>query len=211
MKITKIKKLKNNFYELSIACDDKTEVFKLSEDYLIQYHLYNNKELSDKEYQEINTLANKSKIYHKTLNYLSYKMRTEGEIKAYLEKNNCCEPTITEIINRLKKLNYLNDKVYSDLYVKQQFDVNKKGPLLIKKKLLAKDIKEGIIKKSLEYINDEKINNNINSLISYFDRLNKKKTINQLKKTIFRNLLSKGYNYDDIFSCINNFSFKINR
>lgn len=208
MKIIKIKKLKNNFYELTISSDEQNEIIKLSEDYLIKYQLYSNKEITEKEYLEIQTLANKSKIYHKTLNYLSYKMRTIGEVKTYLEKYHCSEELINEIIEKLIKLNYLNDKVYSDLYVKQQFDINKKGPLLIKKNLLSKKIAEDIINVSLEYINDEKINNNLIYLIEYYEKINKKKSIKQLKETILRNLLNKGYDYEVIIYQLNQYHFK---
>lgn len=210
MKITKIKKVRNNLYELTIAHGEDVEIFKLSEDYLIQYQLYNNKEISEKDYLEIQALANKSKIYQKTLNYLSYKMRAESEIRKYLHDNNCVEPLTTEIINKLKKLNYINDKTYCELYIKQQFDVSKNGPLLIKNNLLNKEIDEGIIETCLEYINDEKINHNINYLISYYDKLNKKKSVKQLKEAILRNLLKKGYNYDEILNNLNIYSFTDN-
>lgn len=210
MKITKIEKLSNDLYKLTVNKDLKEETFKVTEEVLIKYKLYNNKELTSEEYTLLTSLVQYSKIYSKTLNFLSYKMRTESEVLEYLQKNNCREPYITEIINKLKKLNYINDQLYCEMYIKHEFDVNKKGPLFIKNSLLTKDIKEDIINKEIEYISDDRIKENIHDLIKYYERTNNSKSINKLKETILRNLIAKGYSYQDILDEINNYPFSSN-
>ncbi len=206
MIVNHLKKLKNDLYEITID----QETFQLSEDFLVKYQLYLNKQISEDEYNLIKSLTNYSKVYHKTLNYLSYKMRTEYEVVCYLKDNGCIEPFLSEIITKLKSLSYINDENYSNLYVRQQFDVNKKGPLYIKQELLNKQVKLEIIEKSLQYITEEKIESNILGLIKYYDKLNKRKSINQLKEAILRNLLTKGYEYEVVNLYINNYSFDDN-
>jgi regulatory protein len=210
MKIAKIKKTKYNFYEITILNSDKEEKFKLSEAYLIKYQLYSNKEIHTATYELIKQLANQSQIYHKVLNYLSFKMRTKGEVRNYLLKHNCNETFSTEIMEKLEKLNYLNDKQYCEAYIKQQFDINKKGPNVIKRNLLDKEVDEKIVLECIQTITEAKIINNIIQLISYYEKINKKKSRNQLKESILRNLLVKGYNYDCSINAINEYQFTEN-
>ncbi|NLG81847.1 MAG: hypothetical protein GX490_04935 [Bacilli bacterium] len=205
MRITSIKKLKHNIYELTI---DDQEKFKLVEDYLLEYHLLKTKDITDEEYQLLKTLANYSKIYAKTLNYLSYKMRTEGEIIQYLEENECAKPLQVEIINKLKRLNYINDEHYCNMYIKQQFELNKKGPRLIAKELKDKHVDETIIEKALSTISKKMIKENIISVIKYYEKITKQKTLSQLKAKILRSLTQKGYDYEDILSELNSYEFK---
>ncbi|QVK18708.1 RecX family transcriptional regulator [Mycoplasmatota bacterium] len=210
MIISQIKKNKNNSYELTISDEDKEHHIQLSEDLIIKHHLYFNKEINKEEFKFIKTLTNYSKIYAKTLNYIAFKMRTEEEVVTYLKKHDCSEPYLTEIIQKLKRLNYINDQLFSDLYVKNQFEMNKKGPQLIKNELLKKQIKEELIKKSLQYISKDMINDNIIHLICSYDKLNKSKSINKLKASILRSLLLKGYDYDIVSFQLNKYPFTDN-
>ncbi len=207
MKINRIKKLKNDLYEISIECQDEIKKLKISEDFVIKYQLYQNKQISDDDLLLLEQLGNYSKLYSKTLNYISYKMRTEDEVVTYLEKKGCLEPYLSEIINKLKRLNYINDKMYADMYVKHQCDVNKKGPRLIQSELTKKNLNKEMINRSLQFITVEKINQNIHYLISYYDRLNKNKSIKKLKENILRNLMGKGYEYEMIKILLNDYPF----
>lgn len=210
MIISQIKKSKNNLYEITITDEDKQHFIQLSEDFIIKHHLYYNKEIDKEEFTLIKTLTNYSKIYTKTLNYIAYKMRTEFEVVTYLKKNDCSEPYLSEIILKLKRLNYINDQLFSELYVKNQFEMNKKGPQLIKNELLKKQINVELIKKSLQFITNDMIKDNVIHLISYYDKLNKSKSINKLKTSVLRSLLLKGYDYDIVSSQLNKYPFADN-
>lgn len=205
MRITNIKKLKHNLYEVTI---DDSEKLKLVDDYLLEYHLLKARDITEAEYQALKHLADYSKIYSKTLNYLSYKMRTEGEVSKYLEDNNCPKPLLTEIINKFKRLNYINDEYYCNLYIKQQFEINKKGPKLIAKELKDKQVDEAIIQKAISGIDNRKITDNIISVIKYYEKITKEKTTSQLKTKILRSLLQKGYDYEDVIRELNSYQFK---
>ncbi|MDF2700333.1 MAG: recX [Haloplasmataceae bacterium] len=209
MKIEKIIKLKNGIYEILIIDDKNGEKkFKLTEDVLIKHNLYSNKVITAHDLALFNELVNYSKIYSSTLNFISFKMRSEKEVIEYLTEKHSSEKQITEMIEKLKKLNYINDQIYSDAYVIYQFDSNKKGVKVIQDELLKKGIELPFINKSLDYIKPEMVINNINQLINYYLKVSKNKTIRKLKENLLRNLIVKGYEYEDIVTCINNFSFE---
>ena len=108
-------------------------------------------------------------------------------------------------------MNYINDRLYAGEYVKSQFFVNKKGPNLIKRDLLNKGIDIDIINDSMMHIDNEKISENILYLISYFEKLSKKVSVNKLKNNILRSLINKGYEYDDINALLKDYHFsKVN-
>ncbi len=210
MKISKITKLKNSLYEVIVEKESEEKRFKLSEDILIEYNFINNKILTESEYTLLHTLANYSKIYTKTLGFIAFKMRTESEVAIYLQEKDCNEKYIIEIIEKLKRLNYINDKMYCKNYVKHQFEINKKGPKLIIDELKKKNVKLEYINESIKLLSFEMINDKILSLIHYYDKINRGKSINKLKESILRHLLVKGFDYELIMPILSNYSFANN-
>lgn len=210
MKISKITKLKNGFYEVIVDKDNEEKKFKLSEDILIEYNFFNHKVLTESEYTLLHTLANYSKIYTKTLGYIAFKMRTEYEVSIYLQEKDCNEKYINEIIEKLKRLNYINDKMYCQNYVKHQFEINKKGPKLIIDELKKKKVKLDFINESIKSLSSEMIDDKVISLVQYYDKTNRGKSINKLKESILRHLITKGFDYEVIMPILNNYSFTDN-
>ncbi|NLC94907.1 MAG: hypothetical protein GX676_04365, partial [Bacilli bacterium] len=92
--------------------------------------------------------------------------------------------------------------------IKQQFEINKKGPKLIAKELKDKQVDEAIIQKAISGIDNRKITDNIISVIKYYEKITKEKTTSQLKTKILRSLLQKGYDYVDVIRELNSYQFK---
>lgn len=211
MKVTKLLKLKNNLYEVTVVDENNSQLlFKLSEDIIIEQNLYKNKSLTNDELKQLNSLVNYSKLYTSTLNYISYKMRTEFEVINYLKEKNCSLKIMEKIITKLKKLNYINDKIYCDAYVKQQFEANLKGIKVIRSELQKKKVNKSFVDKSIEYITNDMINLNIIKLIKHYDKVNKNRSIIKLKENILKCLLQKGYEYDLIIDNLNKYNFQEN-
>jgi regulatory protein len=207
MEIQKITKLNNGLYELQLEMEGLVKKFQLTEEFLIQNHLFSNQPLTFEQYERIIQSANQSRIYTQVLNYLSYKMRSEKEISDYLNDKEC-EPTYKrEIIEKLKKLNYINDERYTEIYVKQYVEINKKGPLWIKNQLIKKGIAIPVIEREINKLNQQVIQDNVTQMIAHYNKVNKKKTIPKLKESILKNLLTKGFGYEDVIDLINQYEF----
>ena len=102
MRITKISLHKPGIYELTVFRDENETTLRLAEDVMIKYGFYNMRVISEEEYLLLRSLADYSKIYVKTLNYLSFKMRTEKEIRDYLTANGSVEPFLSETVKKLE-------------------------------------------------------------------------------------------------------------
>ncbi|QUH26600.1 RecX family transcriptional regulator [Serpentinicella alkaliphila] len=90
------------------------------------------------------------KEFNQVLKYLISKPRTVHEVIQYLISKDINKENITEIINRLKHLNYLNDRNYCVVFINSNRD-NNKSKRQILKALENKGINREI---SINLIND---------------------------------------------------------
>lgn len=147
--ITKIatqQKAKNRF---NIYLDDEY-AFSVSEDVLIKYHLHKGLELSDDEIETIIQADNFHRFYTMALHYLSYRMRSEREMRNYLSEKDVSEEIVHEIIEKLKKEKLLNDKDFANAFVQDRILHTSKGPTLIAQELKKKGIRDEIIQEVLK-------------------------------------------------------------
>ncbi len=91
------------------------------------------------------------KYYNKALRYLSYRPRSEKEIREKLtrtrsrEKVERVDKVIDQIINKLKEQNLINDEEFARWWVEQRTTFRPKGIRLIKLELKQKGISPDII------------------------------------------------------------------
>ena len=106
MEIVKFKKGKKNIYELEL---DNGLKFKLYDDVIVKFNLIVNKRLDDKKFEEVVEYNDSLGAYYESLKKLNSKMRSELELRKFLE-NKYSSSIINDTINRLKKDGYLNRK-----------------------------------------------------------------------------------------------------
>ena len=137
-KIISVKKLKKKgMYEVNFLTFD----LKVTEDLIVKYNLVPNKEIDNETIELIKKEEVKEEYFLKTLNYISYQMRSEMEIRMYLNKLEASSADKELIIKRLKDLDFIDDYHYSELILDNCIS-NKKGPNKYKEKLFSKGIKE---------------------------------------------------------------------
>jgi regulatory protein len=86
--------------------------------------------------------------------------------------------------------------------------LNKKGPLWIKNELTNKGISPALVTRAITSISEKEMEEKIVQIIESLERLNKTKTIKQLKNSIIRTLLTKGYQMDVILPVLNHYPFE---
>lgn len=145
-------KLKNNLYKVTL---ESGKTFRVSEDVLIRRRLLKGTEISEEDIKEIQKQTQLDHGYQQALNYLSYQLRSEKELKDYLAKKEIDEESTGEIIERLRQLNLVDDLVFSESYVRTQARLSDKGPRVLKDKLRQKGIKSEVIEKAMLEFNAE--------------------------------------------------------
>ena len=116
MKITSIKQQIKQAGRYSIYVEGKY-AFSLSADALIDSKLTNGQELSENEVREYKQQSTDDKLYNLTLRYIAIRPRSKWEIKTYLERKNASPTLLTEILNKLSKIDLINDQKFAQSYV----------------------------------------------------------------------------------------------
>lgn len=146
--ITSIKAQKNQ-KRVNIYLDGKFS-FGLDLENFIRLGLKVNQELSQEEINEIIKKGEFQKCLDKIINFAMIRPRSEREIKDYYRRKKTPESIQEELINRLKKLELLNDIKFAQWWVRQRLEFKNKSKKDITFELRQKGIDSNTIKNILD-------------------------------------------------------------
>ncbi len=189
MKITKIEK-KKRLYLLEIDENDKLYV---TEDTIVHFMLSKNMEIDEPTLKAIQKFAQFSYGKNLALYHISFKQRTAAEVKKYLEKHDIDSNYIPEILENLKKENWINDDQYVDTYLSQNISSGDKGGYVLKQKLLQKGINSQLIDTKLAQLDFSNVaDKTAQKLLRKYQY---KLSTQNLKDKIIQSLMNKGFSY----------------
>nr|WP_106781138.1 recombination regulator RecX [Lysinibacillus timonensis] len=195
--ITKISRQKNNAERYNIYINDQY-AFAVDESTLIKFGLTKGKVLEQFEIDEITYEDEIAKAFNRALNFLSFQMRSEFEVKKKLLDVGFGEAVILEAIRKLAKLGFLNDETYSKALLETKKKTAKKGPRAIKQDLIKKGIDTKTQEKVLSTFTYEEQIQIARDLAEKTVRANSKKTPAQVKQKMQDVLMRKGYSFEII-------------
>ncbi|WP_082234840.1 recombination regulator RecX [Halobacillus massiliensis] len=205
-KITRITTQKKNKNRYNIFLDrgqGESYGFSVDEDILVKYRLQKSIELEE---STINALIQQDTIhksYTLAINFLSYRMRSEHEIRQYLEKKEVDPEHADEVVNRLYKNNLLNDQEFANSFVRTKVNTASKGPLLIKKDLMQKGVKNTVANEALTYFSFDKQVEKAKKFAEKKMSSDRKKSQRQQLQNVQQTLLQKGFTGDVIQEVVN--------
>ena len=85
------------------------------------------------------------KFFNGALKFLSYRSRSEKEVRAHLLKKKAPKEIIDAIIERLKEHKFLDDVEFARRFLEQRTSVNPKALRIVKMELRKKGISDEII------------------------------------------------------------------
>ncbi len=121
--------------------------YTFNEEVIVQFFIVKGKEFSAEEFDGILNFNDQNEYYIKALNYLSYKERTEYEMKEYLLKKGMESPET--VIARLYDKNLLNDSLYAEHFLDYTINILK-GPRYFETELIKRRVKKNIIEEILQ-------------------------------------------------------------
>ena len=126
----------------------------------------------------------------KALKHISVSMKTEKEIRIFLKRKGYLEDVAEYVLDKMKDYGYVNDETYASSYVEGAS--KRKGSRLLQLELRQKGIDGEIIDSVLSTLEDE-----TESAKRCLEKYMRGKPFDEatLKKA-YRNLLSKGFDYD---------------
>ncbi|USS90866.1 recombination regulator RecX [Fructilactobacillus carniphilus] len=123
---------------------DGEYAFPVSEEVLIQYHLFKAQTLTKALVQTIQAADQQSKLFAKAVDFISYQSRTEAEVRTKLQGLSEDADQVEAVLTHLQQLDLINDQQYAQRYVQQAALAGKKGPTAAVRYLMQKGISEDL-------------------------------------------------------------------
>ena len=194
MEITKIEIQKSNDERANLYLDEKF-FSGISLELVVKEHLKVGMEIDENKLSELILEDEKGKALAKAVKYIGSNLKTEKQLRDYLKKKEYNSVTIDYVMDKLKEYDYLNDENFAKAYI---LTYSKKyGKLKLKSQLKIKGIKDSVIENLLEDVQSDSID-----LVAKKYMKNKELNYENLQK-LMRFLYSRGYEFDDINSCVN--------
>lgn len=152
--ITKIEIQKRNKDRYSIYIDGEYS-FGVYENVIIKYALQKGMKLEDDFLEDVLKKEEQECANNYALKLLNFKMRTTNEIRKRMREKEYSDEVIDKTIEYLNYLNYLDDREYTQKFIRDKSNLKKMGKERIKRELYAKGVDDEMIKEELENIVDE--------------------------------------------------------
>lgn len=139
-------------------------------------------------------------FYNKALKFLSYRPRSEKEVRDNLIKKKASGSTIDLIIKKLQEQKFLNDKEFTKWWIEQRTLVKPTGKRLIKIELKRKGVDKELVDEIFSSVEDI-VNNELELARKLVQRkINKYKGLDRQKiyQRLGGFLSRRGFDYDTI-------------
>ena len=206
MKINKFKKVGKNKYKIIFDNTDLT----LYEDVILKYDLLIRK---DVDLDLIDKIIEENKYedaFESSVSYIEIKMRNKKEIIDYLRKKEFNESHINYAVNKLNKLNLLNEKRYIEAYINDKVNLTLDGPYKIRKALLDYDLSENDIDNYLNTFSSDIWESKLNKIINKKKSLMKNKSYTMFINKLKLDLYNMGYDKYMIDNMLMNIEYSSN-
>lgn len=197
MKIEGIKKNKSGKYTLKLDNNEKIVTY---DDVILKNHLLYNKEIDNEILKTLYQDTYYYDIYNKVIKMISTRLRSVKEVEKYLDKNNIEANDKEKIINKLKEVGLLNDKVYAKAFASDKLYLSNYGPGKIYNELVLQDIDSNIIDEVMSNLNIEDIRKKLTKIIAKKIKANSKHSSYMLKQKLINELHNNGFNTDMIIA-----------
>lgn len=177
--------------------------FGVGEDVLVAFALAKGKEIDEKELKDIVFEDDVKTALNLAVNFLSYRMRSEKEIRDYLQKKDIASDVAEQVLPRLTRLGYVDDAEFAKTFVRSRKRTSSKGPAVIHRELQQKGIAASHILAALEdYSFAEQVETAV-ALATKQARRKMNKSNAETKQSIYQTLAGKGFSRDVIESALN--------
>ncbi|RKX53348.1 MAG: RecX family transcriptional regulator [Thermotoga sp.] len=137
------------------------------------------------------------------LKLLKIRARSEEEIRKRLRMKGYTEAEIGKVMEKLRRMNMVDDSKFSYLYAYDRLTVHKRGPKLIRMELIKLGVDERIVDDAIERVLMEtKEEDVISGMVEKWKNLDKGKIIDRLMR--------RGFDYQKIVEVLNSLFEKEN-
>lgn len=151
-RITALQVQKKNAQRVNVFINDEF-AFGLAR--IVAAWLNVGQELSDAKIAELKTQDQKEQALQRALHLISYRPRSEEEIRKHLQKYQIPEEITTTVIARLRETGVLNDQKFAETWIENRAAFRPRSKFALRLELAQKGIDEATIAQTLATVNDE--------------------------------------------------------
>lgn len=181
-----------------VVFEDETRLllnYNIFEKYKVSVDMY----FSEDEILEMKYFSDIERAKSRAINYISGKLKTKYEVRLKLKENGFAEDVIDEVLDILEKEEYLNDKVYCEIFIEDKKKLNGYGKNKIKSLLIQKGISKNIFEGFLnEFEYEEEFDNALKMGIKKLELLSNEEDNFKKKQKIINYLVYRGFGFDVI-------------
>jgi regulatory protein len=111
--------------------------------------------LSDEDIARLQEKDDVERAYERALNFLSYRPRSEAEVRRNLRDKDMADEVIKTVIERLTQAGLLNDGEFARYWMENRFEFNPRGARALRHELREKGVSDSVITETLAEFDDE--------------------------------------------------------
>ena len=181
-----------------VVFEDETKLllnYNIFEKYKVSVDMY----FSEDEILEMKYFSDIERAKTRAINYISGKLKTKYEVRLKLKENGFTEDIIDEVLDILENEEYLNDRVYCEIFIEDKKKLNGYGKNKIKSLLIQKGISKNIFEDFLdEFEYDDEFDNALKMGIKKLNLLSNEEDNFKKKQKIINYLAYRGFGFDVI-------------
>ena len=122
---------------------------------ILAAELVRDQELTTQEIAELQARDLAERAYERSLRYLSYRPRSEQEMRRYLENKDVEPDVITQVIDRLRRMRLLDDAAFAEFWVENRESFRPRGAWALRGELRQKGVASEVIEEALSDLDEE--------------------------------------------------------
>lgn len=181
-----------------VVFEDETKLL-LNYNIFEKYKVSVDMDFSETEIQEMKYFSDIERAKSRAINYISGKLKTKYEVRLKLKDKDFTEDIIDEVIDILEKEEYLNDRLYCEVFIEDKKQLNGYGKNKIKSLLIQKGISKSVFEDFLdEFEYEEEFDNALKMGIKKLNLLSNEEDIFKKKQKLINYLAYRGFSFDVI-------------
>jgi regulatory protein len=117
--------------------------------------LHLGQELGEADLARVRQADDVAVAHERALRYLSYRPRSEAEVRKYLDGKHVAPEVIDEIVERLTRVGLLNDQAFAQYWRENRESFRPKGAAALRQELRQKGVPREVVDQALAGMNEE--------------------------------------------------------